>query len=215
MPPRKKSLAPIEAPEPLPTKKSLMHIVADVMAIDARLEFIMNEGKQFEHSDVEEYIEELFQVPIQELRGKVNSYCWLITQLESNAEMFETRAEQIKRRATADTKKAQWLRSRLLVAFEHLKLDHFEAPDFPSIRIKNNGGVQPLVLCSLWETNVELIPDRFKTVETIPEQLVVKIDKKAIRNEIEKNGPILEAEDGQLPNKLAWLGERGRKLVIE
>lgn len=219
MPPKKKTLVPIEPPKPLPAKKTLMSIVADVKAIDSRLEFIMNEGGEFEGSDIEEYVEQLFQVPMEQLTEKVNSYCWLITELENNAEMFETRAEQIMRRANADTKKAQWLRARLLVALEHLKLDHFEAPDFPRTRIRRNGGVQPLVFCTLWEQDPNLIPAKFKHEEVIPEQTVVKVDKDLIRKEIEAYGPILEVTEDEVPNKfpnkLAWLGERGRKLIIE
>ena len=192
-----------------------MSIVADVMAIDARLEFIMNEGGQFEHSDLEEYITEVFQVPQEQLAEKINSYCWLIKSLESNAEKFEDRALALKRRAEADTKKAEWLRYRLMEAMRFLKLETFQARDFPGIKIKNVGGMQKLGLCTLWQSNPELIPDRFKNVTVVPEHEEVAIDNKAIRAAVEKTGILLDTSEPDNPIKLAWLEPRGQKLVIE
>jgi len=199
------------------TSKSLMSIVADVMAIDQRLEFILGEGGQFEHSDVEEYITEVFQVPQEQLAEKVNSYCWLIASLEANAQKFEDRAEALKARAVADTKKAEWLRGRLMEAMRLLNLEKFETRDFPGIRIKEVGGMQKLSVCTLWQGNLDSVPARFKNETEIPAHVEVSLDNKAIRKALESDGALYDKpdDDETPPVKLAWLEPRGKKLVIQ
>jgi hypothetical protein len=128
----------------------------------------------------------------QNLKGKVDNYVALITEMRHRAETRSAEAERLANRARIDNDAADWLAVRLRQALDDRGLKKIETERY-AVSVVGNGGKAPLLLTG------DVPSDWQKTRTT------VEPDRERIRASLEAG----EA----LP--FATLGERGKRLAIK
>lgn len=127
----------------------------------------------------------------QNLKGKVDNYVALITEMRHRASTRSSEAERLAERARIDEDAADWLAAKLRQALEDRGLKKIETERY-AVSVVGNGGKQPLVLTG------DVPADWQKTRTT------VEPDRERIRASLEAGETL----------PFATLGDRGRRLSI-
>tara|TARA_B100001123_G_C15047223_1_gene922064 strand:+ start:315 stop:827 length:513 start_codon:yes stop_codon:yes gene_type:complete len=168
--------------------KTLFNIADDMIALDDLLTEVDGDVSDPEVAD---YVDQLFQENSQNLKQKVENYCWLIREKEARSKALQAEADRLAREAKIETNKAKGLKDRLMFNLERQEIKKVQTDQF-RVSIASNGGKLPL------HVEEHLVPDQFKVT-------VLKTDNQKIRQALEA-GENLE---------FAMLGQRGKRLNLK
>lgn len=171
---------------------SLYQITQDLVALEQLIEQVggdITEGTQGEA--LEKWMKEYEW----QQRDKVDGYCSLITNMESDVDAIGAEVKRLNDRARVIVNRIERLKAMAKLCMETLGVRRLEGQKF-SMAIQKNGGKDPLELIV---ENADYYPDRFVKVRR-------EVDKDALRIALEK----ADAEAA----RLARLGERGETVRI-
>lgn len=121
-------------------------------------------------------LESFFDQLIEDREEKLNSYGWLIREIESRAEARRNEVNRLGALMDADYNAVKRLKERLKYfmdgqAVTKIETDHFK------FAIQKNGGALPLVYPDAWDYDPAEAPEAFQ-------KRVIQLDKEAIREAI-------------------------------
>jgi hypothetical protein len=172
---------------------TLFQIAEEIMALH---NLLTECGGELSDEEAEQAIDEWLAETKASLENKVDSYCWLIREVEGRADIREQAAKALMAIAVIDDNMAERLKARLKNYLEICGVSKLETPHF-KLNIQKSGGSVALIVPPAWEADAASAPEVFHKIKI---ELNTTAIREAIRNDEETHG--------------ARLAERGTHLRI-
>jgi len=169
-------------------KKTLLDISDEILSLEKMIDNHDGDIEELE-KDFNEFLKHAYD----DLEGKLDGYCALITEVTARSDFRKEEAKRLTARAKTDDNKVKFLKERLKYFFIHHEFNSYQTPRY-NITLAKNGGVLPMAL------------DEAKVSAEYTKTIVVNSpDKESIRKALEAGVKL----------DFAQFGERGQNIRIK